>query len=209
VSIRDRWRAALPATADPDKVARAGDDLIRRWSEPQRHYHTLTHLERMLEVVDAYGSHAGDPRSVALACWFHDAVYDPTCQDNEAASAELASSILPELAVDPAEVVRLVLLTATHKVTAGDLNGELITDADLAILAADQIAYQAYVTAVRAEYGFVDDEAFRHGRRAVLRQLLALPRLFHVPALHDAWEDRARANLMAELDALAAEVPPA
>jgi predicted metal-dependent HD superfamily phosphohydrolase len=94
-------------------------------------------------------------------------------------------------------------------VTAGDLNGELITDADLAILAADQIAYQAYVTAVRAEYGFVDDEAFRHGRRAVLRQLLALPRLFHVPALHDAWEDRARANLTAELDALAAEVPPA
>jgi predicted metal-dependent HD superfamily phosphohydrolase len=219
--LRDRWLeliaaagsaapgSASAAAVDPDArasgtadAAAAGDDLIARWSEPQRHYHTLTHLERMLDVVDAHAAAADDPRAVALACWFHDAVYDPTRGDNETASADLARSVLTRLDVDPAEVVRLVLLTATHAVEPGDRNGALLVDADLAILATDASTYSAYTTAVRAEYQHVSDEMFSRGRAAILRRLLDLPRLFHTPELHDKWEAAARANLRAELDVL-------
>jgi predicted metal-dependent HD superfamily phosphohydrolase len=38
----------------------------------------------------------------------------------------------------------------------------------------------------------------------VLRSLVALPRLYHLPALREQWEDRARANLAAELRELEA-----
>ena len=80
-----------------------------------------------------------------------------------------------------AEVARLVRLTVTHDPAAGDTNGEVLCDADLAILAAAPEEYAAYAAAVREEYGFVPDDAFRDGRAAVLRQLLGLPRLFRTP----------------------------
>ena len=177
--LRDRWleliaAAAGPASAgtvDPDTLASgsanpaaAGDDLIARWSEPQRHYHTLTHLERMLDVVDGHVAASDDPQAVALACWFHDAVYDPTRGDNEEASAMLAETVLSRLGVGPdliGEVVRLVRLTADHAVADGDRNGALLVDADLAILATDASTYAAYTTAVRAEYSHVNDETFQ------------------------------------------------
>jgi predicted metal-dependent HD superfamily phosphohydrolase len=40
------------------------------------------------------------------------------------------------------------------------------------------------------------------GRAAVLDGLLALPRLFHTPALRERWEDIARSNLTRELAGL-------
>ncbi len=73
------------------------------------------------------------------------------------------------------EVARLVRLTVTHDPDGGDLNGETLCDADLAVLASDPAAYAAYAAAVREEYGFVPDDAFREGRAAVLRHLLDLP----------------------------------
>ncbi|MGW6748734.1 HD domain-containing protein, partial [Streptomyces sp. NPDC055006] len=97
------------------------------------------------------------------------------------------------------EVSRLVMLTVTHDPDEDDHNGAVLCDADLAILAASPGAYAAYAAAVREEYGFVPDEPFREGRAAVLRQLLALPRLFRTPYGAAHWEERARENLTAEL----------
>ena len=47
------------------------------------------------------------------------------------------------------------------------------------------------------------DPDFRAGRAAVLRQLLALPRLFRTPGGIAAYQERARLNLTAELKDLA------
>jgi len=59
----------------------------------------------------------------------------------------------------------------------------------------------AYVRDVRREFGHVPDDAWRTGRAQVLRSLLALPRLFTTPPMHEQ-ELRARANLSAELASL-------
>ena len=64
-------------------------------------------------------------------------------------------------------------------------------------------AYAAYTKAVREEYAFVPDEAFREGRAAVLRHLLDLPRLFRTPYGTAHWESAARDNLTTELRLLA------
>jgi predicted metal-dependent HD superfamily phosphohydrolase len=183
-------------------VSRVGDELIARWSEPHRHYHTLRHLDAVLRIISDHAGAATDPGAVRLAAWFHDAVYDPTRVDNEEASALLAEVMLPMLTIAPervAEVARLVRLTATHDPVPADRNGGLITDADLAILAADPDAYWAYTRAIRREYGHIPEVAFKQGRAAVLRNLLDLPTLFHTPALRDRWEEAARHNLAAEL----------
>ncbi|CAM5381771.1 hypothetical protein STANM309S_03097 [Streptomyces tanashiensis] len=96
-------------------------------------------------------------------------------------------------------MARLVRLTTTHDPAAGDLNGETLCDADLAILATDPDTYGGYTAAVREEYSFVPEADFRAGRAAVLRHLLGLPRLFRTPYGAAVWEERARENLEREL----------
>jgi len=205
MDLRAAWRDAVPRSAPPAAVSRVGDELINRWTEPHRHYHTLPHLATVLRVVSDHADTASDVGAVRLAAWFHDAVYDPKRVDNEEASALLAEVTLPALNVPPdriSEVARLVRLTATHDPTRGDRNGGLITDADLAILAADPETYRTYAAAIRREYGHVPEILFVEGRAGVLRGLLELPVLFHTPVLRERWEEAARRNLTAELAAL-------
>ncbi|MGA8994839.1 MAG: metal-dependent phosphohydrolase, partial [Nocardioidaceae bacterium] len=98
-----------------------------------------------------------------------------------------------------AEVARLVRLTAGHRPEPGDRAGQVLCDADLAILAAEDDRYADYLRGVREEHAHVDDDAFRAGRLAVLRDLLDRPRLFHTPAARQRWEARARHNLAVEV----------
>ncbi|WP_367043164.1 hypothetical protein [Streptomyces sp. Je 1-332] len=206
--LRARWHATLlrvsEGTPDPAPYA---DNLLARWAEPQRRYHTTAHLSAVLDHIDVLEEHAEEPDLVRLAAWFHDAVYAPDRSENEERSARLAERALQESGLMPAataEVARLVRLTVTHDPADGDHNGETLCDADLAILAAAPDAYAAYAAAVREEYAFVPDEDFRAGRAAVLRQLLALPRLFRTPHGAAEWEGPARENLATELQLLGA-----
>ncbi len=209
-ALRSRWLRTLLAAregachTDPQPYA---DDLLRRWSEPQRRYHTVQHLQAVLDHIDTLEEYADDPDAVRLAAWFHDAVHLPERSENEERSARLAERALPEAGVPEAttaEVARLVRLTVTHAPEPGDANGAVLCDADLAILAAPPQTYAAYTASVRQEYGFVPDEAFRTGRAAVLRQLLDLPRLFHTPYGQREWAATARWNMRSELDLLGA-----
>ncbi|GAA1939771.1 hypothetical protein GCM10009837_77440 [Streptomyces durmitorensis] len=206
--LRARWHATLLRASDgaPDPAPYA-DNLLARWAEPQRRYHTTAHLAAVLDHIDVLEEHADDADLVRLAAWFHDAVYAPDRSENEERSARLAERALHEAGLTPeatAEVARLVRLTLTHDPADGDHNGEALCDADLAILAAAPDAYAAYAAAVREEYAFVPDEDFRAGRAAVLRQLLALPKLFRTPHGAAEWEGPARANLATEMDLLSA-----
>jgi predicted metal-dependent HD superfamily phosphohydrolase len=188
----------------PDPVPYA-DNLLVRWQEPQRRYHTLAHLAAVLDHIDVLEKYADDPDVVRLAAWFHDAVYLPDRSENEERSARLAERALPETgvpAVTATEVARLVRLTVTHDPADDDRNGQVLCDADLAILAAPPSVYAAYTAAVREEYHFVPNEAFREGRATILRQLLDLPRLFHTPYGQAEWEATARYNLSSELEML-------
>ncbi|MEH0820343.1 MULTISPECIES: HD domain-containing protein [unclassified Micromonospora] len=205
----DRWRTAARDAGAPDGPAlvRAGEELLARWREPQRRYHTVRHLTAVLDVVDAYAGLADRPDLVRLAAWCHDAVYDPRAAGdaNERDSAALAGTLLAGLgpaAEAVAEVRRLVLLTAGHAVEAGDRNGALLCDADLAILAAPPGEYDAYAAAIRAEYAHVPEPDFRAGRARVLAALLALPALYRLPPLAARWTGPARANLTRELATL-------
>ena len=82
--LLDRWRAVLPNQPD------IGEDLLRRYAEPHRRYHTADHLHHVLDMVDELAD-GQDLFLVRLAAWFHDAVYAiPAGQvSNEEASAIL------------------------------------------------------------------------------------------------------------------------
>ena len=191
-----RWARLLPEHPE------LGQRLIGRYADPSRRYHDVVHLSRVLVAVDDLADEADDLVAVQLAAWFHDAVYDVRAGDNEEQSARLAEIELPAAGVAPvqvAAVARLVRLTATHAAEPADRDGAVLCDADLAILASAPDDYAHYTAAVRAEYAHVAEADFKAGRAAILRGLLALPRLFATDSGHDRWEARARRNVEAEI----------
>lgn len=198
------WQALLSRHSASPRVDEVGASLLDRWAEPHRSYHDLSHLRGILDGVDALAGFADDPDAVRLAAWYHDAVYAGQSDDEEN-SALLADSDLTDLGVDPAfvaEVGRLVRVTIAHDPAADDHNGQVLSDADLAVLALPPTEYRVNTAKVRAEYGHVSDMDFRVGRSRVIDALLAAPTLFRTPQGRQLWEDAARTNLRAELASL-------
>jgi predicted metal-dependent HD superfamily phosphohydrolase len=186
-----------------DDARRAFTELAARYSSPDRHYHTLDHIAALLEALAGAGEAAADP-AVLLAVWLHDVVYDSRAADNEDQSAAFAQGLLAALGLPGGlreEVRRLILLTKTHQVQVGDAAGRLLVDADLAILGAEPAAYDRYAQAIRREYAWVDEDAYRTGRRKVLEGFLQRGRIFSTPTFARL-EAAARANLARESAAL-------
>ncbi|GAB2577647.1 hypothetical protein GCM10027168_08260 [Streptomyces capparidis] len=205
-SLLARWNELLTrAGGTAGDPAAYGARLLAAWAEPHRRHHGTDHLRTVLDHVDDLAGHAADPDTVRLAAWFHDAVYLPERSENEERSARLAERALTEAGVPAprvAEVARLVRLTVTHDPAAGDRDGEVLCDADLAVLGGGPAEYARYAAAVREEYAFVPDDVFRPARADILRALLALPHLFRTATARSRWETTARRNLATELDLL-------
>jgi predicted metal-dependent HD superfamily phosphohydrolase len=186
-----------------DSAERVLADLVRAYGEPHRHYHTLSHIANLLQLL---GEHEGiaDSDAVTLAILFHDAVYDPARQDNEAASATLAREQLRLLGFPQqllAKVERYILATehGPSVPAAGDADLQVLLDLDLSVLAAAPDRYGAYAQSIRQEYAVVPDELYRPGRRRVLESFLARRHIYLTERLRALWEAPARANLSGEI----------
>ena len=203
--------ADLAPGAHSDAVQAIGADLLGRWTEPHRRYHTTRHLVEVfwaLEDLEQAGALGTREATLGrLVGWFHDAVYDPSATggDNEGASAALAVRDLRALGLvedDVATVRDLVVATTSHDLLDSGI-AAAFHDADLWILSAPPDRYAQYTEQVREEYAAVPDEAFRAGRAAVLRPFLERDSVYATPFARDTWEERARQNLARELHALA------
>ncbi len=198
------WHTLLARHSVSPRIDDVGAALLGRWAEPHRSYHDLSHLRGILDGVDALEVFADDPDAVRLAAWYHDAVYAGQSDDEEN-SALLAESELTDLGVDPAfvaEVGRLVRVTITHDPAADDHNGQVLSDADLAVLAVPPVDYKHNTARVRAEYGHVSDSDFGLWRGRMIAAMLAGPSLYRTVEGRRLWEDAARINLAAELASL-------
>ena len=196
-----------------------GEDLLERYEQPHRKYHTSVHLSEMLTALKTLYKrhHTATPRAVLLAAWFHDAVYEANPGDDEAASADLARTALTPLAStgfltnrEVTAIAHLIELTASHQLadgieeyTSGALtraDAAFFLDADLAILAADSPRYTRYVAGVRAEYAHYTLDAFTRGRAAILQGFLNRTAIYASDTAHLLWDAPARLNLRTELE---------
>jgi predicted metal-dependent HD superfamily phosphohydrolase len=201
-----RHTRRLAPGIDRTDLEAAGLDLLARYDEPHRRYHDQRHLSEVVAAVALLAEHTRDLSVVMLAAWWHDAIYIVGADENEEASARLATATLASWDADPERVLRvgdLVRMTATHEPGQHDVDGHVLCDADLAILASPPTRYATYVADVREEYAIVPDDAFRAGRIQLLESLLARPQIYRTPSAHERWEAAARANVEAELRDLA------
>jgi predicted metal-dependent HD superfamily phosphohydrolase len=205
LELRVAWQRHLGASAVATEWF---DTVVGAYRAEGRHYHGVRHVAWVVRHVEAIAADhpVDDLNATVAAAFFHDAIYEPTRDDNEAESAAMAERAVREIGwTEPAcrHVADLVMATARHDVEGVDRDTEVLLAADLAVLAAEPSRYAEYATAVRREYAHVDDAGWRLGRASVLRALLARPHLFAPGLALDEWERRARANLTSELASIA------
>ena len=194
------WRQLGAANPDP----RLHGELIARYSEPHRRYHTVRHLDECFEKLDEIRSLARHPAEIELALWFHDAIYDVKRHDNEEKSADWAraSATAAGVAADACERVYSLILSTRHQAAANGVDAEILVDIDLSILGAVLVRFDEYERQVREEYSWVPDFLFRRERKAILKEFLARPRIFSTTHFRDRYEQQARSNIERSLERL-------
>jgi predicted metal-dependent HD superfamily phosphohydrolase len=179
-------------------------NLAARYSEPHRAYHTLAHLEDCFAEYDEVAHLAEDPLAIQFALWYHDSIYNPMRRDNEEMSAKLAHSTIRSVGISKSfgELVRQHILATGHTNEPLCADTRLLLDIDLGILGKSEKRFDNYEYEVRLEYSWVDEEAFRKGRSAILKGFLARPYIYYTQYFQEKYERRARTNIVRSIKRL-------
>lgn len=182
------------------------NDLVARYSEPHRAYHTLQHIGHCLDELEQARHLAVNSDAVELALWYHDVIYDTKANDNEERSAVLAAEMVRG-ALLPDNLSQLVanLITATkHLAIPTDPDVQLLVDIDLSILGQTEDRFDEYERQVRKEYEWVSEDAFVVGRSAILKSFLGRPNIYATQFFRNKYEAQARRNIARSLARLRA-----
>jgi predicted metal-dependent HD superfamily phosphohydrolase len=181
-------------------------DLRKRYAEPQRKYHTWTHIADGLAEFDAVEGLAENPSAIRLAYYFHDAVYDTQVPDSQNVdkSTELAIAVMDQAQLSQSLVrttADLVIATK-HTVPPITTDAKLMVDIDFSILGRPPVEFDEYERGIRQEYAWVEEQTFRSTRAGILERFLARPAIFNTPYFVNKYEASARANLQRSITQL-------
>ena len=210
VALAASWNAAWSALGRPAPAGLQAE-LMTAWAEPHRHYHDQRHLRECLALWARWRGQCEHAGEVAVALWFHDAIYDPRAPQagsNELNSAAWAarSLIRAGLPSETAQRVHDLVMATQHDAPAAlssDADAQLLVDIDLSILGSPPERFERYDQDVRKEYAWVPGLRYRTKRAQVLQGFLERPRLYHGEAAVNLLEGQARINLAAALSRLA------
>ena len=201
-----QWQQTLAPFAVDENIARPHFlDLVAAYSQGDRYYHTLEHINHVLQTLLLMPVPADNRVAIELAAWFHDVIYDTQAIDNEAQSAIYAKQVLQSLNVSTSTITtvkQLILVTKNHQFNYNDIDSCIFSDADLAILGTKSSQYWSYANAIRQEYAWVSDRDYCQGRRQVLEKFLQRDQIYATEFMGQTYELRARRNLQAEIQRL-------
>lgn len=207
-----RWTelcARLGVTGDA--VTAAGRKIVDSYDEAGRHYHDRAHLGSVLHHLDWAKENVTetqglfDPEkqklfdTVELALWYHDVVYNPKAQDNEAQSRNRLLTEARQLGIaeDVAkEAAALVDVTARHMTARGRAEN-IMVDCDLASLGETPTAFMRNNANIRKEYAHVPAPLFTVGQNKIMGAFLKEKRIYKTEAFYRCYEEQARKNLAA------------
>ncbi|BDI15131.1 hypothetical protein ANSO36C_09330 [Nostoc cf. commune SO-36] len=200
------WQHTLQTFGVDHVIAeKSFSDLVTGYSTPGRYYHTLKHIDHVLSTIQILQGYTTNLAAVQLAAWFHDVVYDTEAQDNEQRSADYAFDLLSNLGIPESTitiVTRIILNTKDHQAAVDDYDSQVLLDADLAILATNQVLYGEYAHAIRQEYSWMAEADYITGRQQVLERFLQRSRIYFTPLMSEFAEPSARGNIQGEIQSL-------
>lgn len=212
-TLKERWARLMKRLGVSDEALQHFRELQQHYSEPNRHYHTLDHIEDCLALLDRWINHLEAeeakliPLQIELAIWYHDVIYDTAVVANEAASAEFFMKHWMSFRrqggarIAPALTKNLIQKT-DHRDPPANRWEALIVSIDLATLGANAEQYEAYAEAIRKEYDWVPEDEYREGRTKVLQGFLDREEIYPEPWFREQYEAAARFNLRWEIEML-------
>jgi len=191
-------------TSDTRLIDELWNEIEGAYSNKKRHYHTLTHLEKLLTKLLLVKNEINDWSTILFTLYYHDVVYKASNSDNEEQSAILAGKRMTQLAIQEEQIRACkdqIRATKSHlHTTVSDTN--YFTDADLSILGQDWDVYTTYFKGVRKEYSIYPDFLYNSGRKKVLNHFLSMDRIYKTDYFYGEFEEKAKRNLKAELELL-------
>lgn len=190
-----------------------GEELLDRWSEEHRRYHTLSHLWSALCAVEVLREEAHDVDAVRYAVWFHDAVYEGRPGQDEDESAALAERLLSLMGQDRSGSPRWCAWWGSPR-TTGPVRGTPTARCS------PTPTCPPWPPAPRSTWPTPGRSGPSTGTYPTRRSGRGgwgfcgpcwRPNIFHTPFGRTHWEPRARSNMLAEIDHLSrggTEAPP-
>jgi predicted metal-dependent HD superfamily phosphohydrolase len=200
----DSWNRSwteLGASTPPSAVHA---QLLSRYGEPHRAYHTLQHLQECLALRQEMAAPCSSTAEIDIALWFHDAIYEPSRNDNEARSADWLDAVSIEAGVtgDVRNRLHSLVMVTRHSAMPATPDEAMLVDIDLAILGAPPERFAEYEAQVRQEYRWVPEWLYRRKRREILAGFLDRDTIYSTAAGRQRFEAQARRNLTASVAAL-------
>ncbi len=190
-------------TEDELLCKRLWSEIDRAYSGKGRHYHTLQHLDDLLNQMTDIRDKIVDWDLIVFAIAYHDIVYSVSSHDNEEKSARIAaerlSSFLDRFHIEKCKA--RIIATKTH-LPVSDSDTNYFTDADLAIFGSNTGRYVEYTKLIRAEYSMYPGIIYDAGRKKVIQHFLKMDRIYKTDWFYEKFESIARYNLSAELKLL-------
>ena len=191
-------------TADSDVINSYWQEIELAYSHRKRHYHTLVHLENMLNELLDVKSRISNWQAVLFALYYHDVVYNALKSNNEELSADFAVERLKSIQVPDEQIQAcydLIIATKKHQLSDNS-DTNYFTDADLSVLGKETPIYKAYSQNVRKEYSLFPDIIYNPGRKKVLKHFLEMDRIFKTDYFLQKYEKQAKENLSWEMASL-------
>jgi predicted metal-dependent HD superfamily phosphohydrolase len=175
-----------------------------QYSNFERHYHNLTHLENMYKCLVSVKDKIQHWDCIILALAYHDILYDVRKNTNEEDSAHFALSQLKTLVLPEYKLQRIsnLILATKHHAYNEDSDTNYFIDADLSILGSSESAYKMYAENIRKEYVVYPDELYNAGRRKVLEGFLNKAKIYFTTEFHSLYNNQARMNIQNEIKSL-------
>lgn len=146
--------------------------LLAMWNESHRAYHTLNHLNDVIDQINESKSKYSEKEyeKLMLTALFHDCVYDPMRSDNEEKSADFFMECCQDKSnTDVLEVKQMILDTKTHEATTN--LSESFNHYDMSIVERDFDQLLEWENGIHEEFKAYG-EAYKEGRLKFLESIL-------------------------------------
>ena len=193
---------------DHQTIADCWQNIVTHYQQPHRHYHTLHHIQALLEQFDGIKDQLKQPESVLLAIFYHDVIYQtqgkPAMSNERQSVAYFIAELGGFLPIDlQNRVVELIIATEKHELAdTNDSDMAYFLDMDLRILGQTDLVYQAYCQQIRLEYQHVAKVLYNFSRKKALKRFLDRKRLYFTERFSTQYEQQARQNIKSEIKTL-------
>lgn len=145
--------------------------ILSMWNESHRSYHTLNHLNDLINQINEDKSKYTEKEyeKLIIASLFHDCVYEPSESNNEEKSAEFfINCCIDKSNSDIQEIKQMILDTKTHK--ASTRLSESFNNYDMNIVERDFNQLLEWEMGISEEYK--NNDSYKEGRLKFLESLL-------------------------------------